>query len=136
MTCEVTTLSKVEQPELPGAMIMFAATTSSGSHEDAFGVGTMDISLHRPGQKYPWLDLCEVNYSAPTPAQYMYAETSPNRSIGSQAKSNIHRRVSKTQARYINLLIQEMLMNEFKGIIPPDDEIKELAKQRFPLDRV
>lgn len=117
---------------LPGAMIMFASTSCTGSSEDQYGVGDMDLSLYRPGQKYPWVDLGRINYSHPTASQYLDAETSPSMTEGWRAHSNIHRRVSKKQAEYINMLIREMLMKEFAGVIPPDDEIVELMKQRFP----
>lgn len=123
---------------LPGAMIMFATTSCTGSSEDQYGVGDMDLSLYRPGQKYPWIDLGRINYSHPTQSQYLAAENSEQQSTGwsghdcRMAYSNIHRRVSKKQAEYINMLIREMLMKEFAGVIPPDDEIVELMKQRFP----
>ncbi len=137
MEHQTTTLEEVkEAARLPGAMVMFSSALSSGNHENSYGVGKMDISLHRPGQEYTWIDLADIYYSHPTHEQYLDAETSPSMSEGRRAHSDIHRRISKKQAQYINLLIQDMLMKEFAGVIPPDDEIKDLLKQRFPNARI
>lgn len=136
MEHEKTVLEKVNDPRLPGAMIIFSQATSTGYHENSFGVGSMDVSFWRRDQKFQWIDLGHINYSNPTASQYLDAETSPDMSEGWKASADHHRRVSKLQAEYIVSLIQEMLMKEFKGVIPPDDEIKVLFKQRFPDKRL
>lgn len=131
MEHQTTNLEETKDPRLPGAMIMFSAALSTGSTENEYGVGDMDISLHRPGNKYPWIDLGRINFSNPTQKQYLDAEISDYGTDGRKAFLNINRRVSKIQAEYIALLIREMLMKEFNGAIPPDDEIQDLMKQRF-----
>lgn len=131
MEHKINTLEEQCDPHLPGAMITFASVCSTGSSENQYGIGDMDISLHRPGQQYPWLDLGRINFSNPTQSQYLDAETSPQFSEGRKAFADIERRLSKLQATYIVELFQEMMMKEFKGVIPPDDEIQELRKQHF-----
>lgn len=42
------TIEENKDPRLPGAMIMFASTSCTGSSEDQYGVGDMDLSLYRP----------------------------------------------------------------------------------------
>lgn len=123
------------ETKLPGAMIFFKSVNSTGSKEDEFGVGDMDISLHRPGEKYPWLDLGQINYSNPSLSQYRTAVNTVS-SKGSKPLSDINRRLSKKQAQWLFLLIQEMLTKEFAGVIPADDEIDDLVKERFPDKRL
>ena len=109
---------------LPGAMIQFTSIVNTGSSQNEYGVGDMDISLHRAGQKYPWVDLMRINFSNPTYEKYLDAETSPPNSKGRDAFSDINRRLSVKQANFIASKIMKMLNKEFPdGIIPPDDEI-------------
>lgn len=117
--------------ELPGATILFKTSTCTGYNQNSFGNGSMDISLHRPDYKFNWVDIGHIYFSRPTPEQVLDAETSPSGSDGQKAYGDMNRRLSFKQANYINLLIQDMLMKEFNGIIPPDDEIEILIKQRF-----
>ena len=63
--------------ELPGAQIEYQSICSTGSIENQFGVGKTDISLHRPGSKYQWVDLLNIGYSNPTENQMMDAQTVP-----------------------------------------------------------
>ena len=117
--------------ELPGAVIHFSSVGSTGSSQNGFGVGDIDISIHRPGEKFPWIDLGRINYSSPTQTQYEDAETSPDMSEGRKAYVDINRRISKKQANYITFLICEMLKSELNGEIPADYEIDDLLKQRL-----
>lgn len=115
---------------LPGAVVNFAGATSTGCHTNHLGIGSMDISLRRPGTPWPWLDLGEIYFASPTPAQYdaaVRAKATPG--PDGCAFSNIHRRLSRKQAEYIVGLISRMLEEKFKGQIPADDEIDMLKEQ-------
>lgn len=112
-----------EAPTLPGALVIFHRATSTGSSEDPWGVGDMSLALHRPDNKWPWIDLGCIQYAIPTPEQYLDAQTSPQFTEGSNAYGNIHRRLSKKQAALIVKKINEMIVREFPDGIPPDDEI-------------
>lgn len=107
--------------ELPGAQIDFQSICSTGSSENWFGVGKTDISLHRPGSKYPWVDLLDIGYSNPTDNQLLYAQTSPALSVIDG--SDIFRRVSRKQADAIKQVIMKALDKEFNGVIPADDDL-------------
>ena len=114
---------------LPGTQIPFQSICSTGSFHNAFGVGDMDISIHRPSSKYPWLDLGRINFSNPTPGQLLDAQTSPEYSEGSKALSDIHRRLSFKQANLIVNMMNIALGEAFNGTIPADDEIDEFFKK-------
>ncbi len=111
---------------LPGATVQFVSACTSGSSTNAYGVGSLSLQLYRPGNKYPWIDLGCINFSAPRPEQFEAAKKAnaenPYNEDG-QALSNIYRRLSKKQADYIQHLICEALTEKLKGEIPPDDEI-------------
>lgn len=116
---------------LPGAMIRFKSAGSNGSHENIYGVGEISLALHRPDAEYKWVDLGSIYYSAPTPEQYLDAETSPQFSEGNKAHSDINRRLSKKQAMFMVMKIREMIARQFSdGVIPPDDEIDLILKER------
>lgn len=116
---------------LPGAMIRFKSACSNGSHENIYGVGELSLALHRPDAVYKWVDLGCIYYSAPTPEQYLDAETSPQFSEGYKAHSDIHRRLSKKQAEFMVMKINEMIARQFSdAVIPSDDEIDLILKER------
>lgn len=109
------------EPVLPGAQIEFSSIHSSGRCQNHYGVGTTDISLHRPESKWPWVDLVDIRYAAPTQEMILDAQTKPG-SFNSEF-SGIMRRVSFKQARKIQEVIVKALEAEFKGVIPADDEL-------------
>lgn len=111
------------EPHLPGALIRFATASCCGSHENSFGIGDFSLALHRPQEKYAWVDLGHIYYSNPTPLQLEDAATSPKYSRGWNAVSDIHRRLSRKQAALVVDKINKMLVAEFADGIPPDDEI-------------
>ena len=112
------------EPHLPGALIRFASASCCGSHENGFGVGELSLTLHRPQEKYVWVDVGHIYYSSPTPSQLEDAETSPKYTNGWNAVADIHRRLSRKQAELVVNRINRMLATEFAEGIPPDDEIK------------
>jgi hypothetical protein len=114
---------------LPGAQIPFQSICSTGFSHSAFGVGDMDISIHRPSGTYPWLDLGRINFSNPTTNQLLDAQTSPAYSEGSKALSDIHRRLSFKQANLIVNMMNVTLSKAFNGEIPADDEVDEFFKK-------
>ncbi len=128
---------------LPGTHILFANATSTGHSQNQYGNGKMDLSLHRPGHQYPWLDLGVIYFSNPTAEQYKAAEEMQRAfPYGELAgnKSDMHRRLSFKQAEYINYLIREMLMDKLnRGGIPADDEVdvimKEIRENSLPSNR-
>lgn len=122
-----------ENKTLPGAMIRFTNPGSCGYHTNEYGVGSISLSAQRPGQEWPWLDLGHIFFSDPTPDQYKAAtEVREKNPYGPDAVSysDIHRRVSRTQASYIEMLISDMLNEKLNGVIPTDDEINAIMKER------
>lgn len=114
--------------------IHFNGAVTCGFTRDIFGNGQMDISLHSPKSKYPWKDLCEINFNDPEASRrFDLGPDSPDEEMRG-AYHTQQRRVSKIQAQYIALLIKNLLDSEFGGRIPSDEEIIEMAKERFPLD--
>jgi len=109
-------------------MIVFKQASSTGSRQNEYGVGSIDISLYRPDGKCKWVDLGEINYASPTSEQLLDAQTSPGFSKGAYANADIHRRLSFKQASAINNMIVIMLEKAFNGVIPPDDEMDEFFK--------
>lgn len=114
-------------PTLPGAPIRFRSVGCSGYHHNAFGVGSMDISIHREG-KWPWLDVGHVYFSDPTKEQILDADTSPFGSEGERAKSDIRRRLSFKQAQLVREVMSRALSLTFECEIPADDEIEQWRK--------
>lgn len=112
---------------LPGAPIRFRNISCSGYHQNAFGVGSMDISAQREG-KWPWLDIGRVNFSSPTQEQLLDADTSPFGSEGDNAKSDIRRRLSFKQAQLVREVMSRALTLTFECEFPADDEIDEWRK--------
>jgi hypothetical protein len=112
------------EPHLPGASIHFTNAGCCGSHENGYGVGEFSLAMHRPGQKYVWVDLGHIYYSNPTPSQLEDARTSPSFTAGSNSVSNIHRRLSRKQAQLLASRISQMINTEFSKGIPSDDEIQ------------
>lgn len=111
---------------LPGAMVMFTTSGSSGTHTNSFGNGAVDLYLHKPGQLPPWVNLGDIYFSSPTAEQLEDMQTSPMHSEGYKEYCTHKRRLSKKQAEYIQFKISQFLMSEFKGIIPADDEIDDI----------
>lgn len=107
---------------LPGAPIYIKSIGSTGHHQNATGVGSMDFSATRDGQ-YPWLDMGEVYFSNPTEEQMLDADTAPIDTEAGRDRSNIRRRMSFQQARLVNEVIARALKLTFNGEIPADDEI-------------
>ncbi len=112
------------EPHLPGAPVYFTNASCCGSHENGYGVGDFSLTLHRPGQKYVWVDLGHIYYSNPTPSQLEDAQTSPSFTAGAHAHADIHRRLSRKQAQLIVNRINRMINAEFFEGIPADDEIQ------------
>lgn len=114
---------------LPGAPILFKSARSTGHSTNGFGVGDMDISIHRPDSKYPWLDLGRINFASPTEQQLLDAQTSPAFSEGQKAFADINRRLSFKQAQLVRDIFIHTLEQAFRGEIPADDEIPDFLKQ-------
>lgn len=111
-------------------MIVFDRSGSSGSREDSYGSGEISFHLHRPDYQCPWVDLGHIYYSSPTADQYEDMVTSPNFDVGSHALGDYNRRLSKKQAHLIRAMISKFLMEEFKGVIPADDEIDTFIEEK------
>jgi hypothetical protein len=110
-----------------GAAIEFDHVTSSGYRQNAFGNGHIDISMHRPGPGYKWLDVLDIHFTQPTADQFMGCMTAPGHTEDAQEKSNMFRRLSFAQANYIKDILIKALEEEFAGgVIPSDEEIKQL----------
>ncbi len=119
-----TEVVETDEPHLPGAPVYFTNASCCGSHENGYGVGDFSLTLHRPGQKYVWVDLGHIYYSNPTPSQLEDAQTSPSFTAGAHAHADIHRRLSRKQAQLIVSRINRMINAEFFEGIPADDEIQ------------
>lgn len=117
-----------------GSAIEFEHVTSSGYSQNAFGNGNMDISMHRPGPGYKWLDVLDIHFTQPTTDQFMDCMTAPSHTEDAQEKSNMFRRLSFVQANYIKDILIKALEEEFAGgVIPSDEEIKcIIADARAP----
>ena len=109
-----------------GAQIPFTSVSYPGSCENEFGVGSMLVSLSRPGA-YPWVDLLQVSYADPSPDEMAAMESAAPFTPEWYARSDVNRRLSKKQAEYISRLIDKMLIEEFSKdgelCIPSDSEI-------------
>lgn len=109
-----------------GAAIPFTSVSYPGSSENEFGIGSMSVSLSRPGT-YPWVDLLRVSYADPSPDKMADMESVAPFAPGWHARSDVNRRLSKKQAEYIGRLIGKMLIEEFSKdgelCIPSDSEI-------------
>jgi hypothetical protein len=116
-----TLFEKKDTQMLPGISINFQSICSTGRHENSFGVGSTDISLHRTDKETPWMDLIEIKYSNPTQDQLLDAQTTPG--FLSRHTSDINRRVSFKQACLIQKVVMQALDKEFKGTIPADDDL-------------
>lgn len=114
---------------LPGAMVQFSKACSTGKHETAYGLGTMDISLYRPSHEYPWLDLGNINYSRSTAVEIEAAKAFKEKTGNGKIHSDIYRRLSAKQASCVSMIINDALMKAFDGVIPPDDEIDTFLQQ-------
>lgn len=116
-----------------GAAIEFDHVTSSGYTHNAFGNGNMDISMHRPGDGYKWLDVLAIHFTQPTADQFMDCMTAPGHTEETQEKSNMFRRLSFVQANYIKDIVIKALEEEFAGgVIPSDEEIKQILADAPP----
>ena len=111
-----------ENKTLPGAPIYIKSVGSTGNHQNAFGVGSIDFSATRNGN-YPWLDMGKVYFSSPSPQQLEAADAIPFGSKGDGNKSDIRRRLSFNQAQLVNDVITRAIKLTFNGEIPADDEI-------------
>jgi hypothetical protein len=113
---------------LPGTQIEFKQACSTGRTHRSFGVGDIDLSIHRPQSAYPWLDLGRINFASPTQEELLDAQTSPAFSDGANARVDINRRLSYKQAELVNTMIIHMLNKSFNGVIPADDEIADFLQ--------
>ncbi len=110
-----------------GAAIEFDHVTSSGYRQNAYGNGEMDISMHRPGPGYKWLDVLDIHFTQPTADQFMDCMTAPSHTEDAQEKSNMFRRLSFVQANYIKDILIKTLKETFAGgVIPSDEEINKI----------
>lgn len=117
-----------------GAAIEFDYVTSTGYSQNAFGNGNIDISMHRSGDEYKWLDLLQIQFTQPTDDQFLNCMTAPSYTEADKEKSNMFRRLSFVQAHYVKDVLMKALNEEFvNGRIPSDEEIKQiLANARAP----
>lgn len=110
-----------------GSVIEFDYVTSTGNHQDAFGNGSLDISLGRPNAHYKWLDLLDIKFTQPTPAQFKKCAEATDFTEESSARRHMFRRLSFVQANYIKDILVKALRDEFaSGVIPSDEEIKRI----------
>jgi hypothetical protein len=121
--------------EFHGKAIQIQPISSSGWHlEPEFGTG--DISLNTrlvvDGQvdNGHSIDIGKIEFTQPTTEQRLNADTTPFFTKEGINACNVNRRLSKIQAEYITALICKALNEEFNGVIPSDDEIKQLVGGR------
>lgn len=129
---EVAAVEAAKTPPVLGATIPFTAVSYPGSTESEFGIGSMSVSLCRPGP-YPWVDLLRVSYADPSPDKMAAMESAAPFTTEWHVRSDVNRRLSKKQAEYISRLIGKMLIEEFwkdgELCIPSDAEI-DIANRR------
>lgn len=112
-----------------GNAIIFTSSASSGSSENHYGNGSVDIYLHRPGSDYVWLDLGEINYTDSSSSMIKEMEAAKPYSQAANELPVHRRRLSRKQASYIQKEISNFLEERFQGVIPSDAEIVELEKK-------
>lgn len=101
-----------------GQVIEFTHATSTGSHENAYSVGSLDISLRKKDQR--WIDLLEIRYTNHTEEDYREAD----RKVSSTRDfSDMQRRLSRAQAEYLKDFLIAKITEEFNGVFPSDREI-------------
>lgn len=101
-----------------GQVIEFTHATSTGSHENVYSVGSLDISLRKKDQR--WIDLLEIRYTNHTEEDYREAD----RKVSSTRDfSDMHRRLSRAQAEYLKDFLIAKITEEFNGVFPSDREI-------------
>ncbi len=121
--------------EFHGKAIQIQPISSSGWNlEPEFGTG--DISLDtrlivkESNDNGHAIDIGKINFAQPTEEQRLNADTAPFFTKEGMKSTNVNRRLSKIQADYITALICKALNEEFNGVIPSDDEIKQLVGGR------
>ena len=108
---------------LPGAMTIFKSSSSSGSHENSYGNGEINLCLQTNNPSQPWISLGQIYFASPTKDQLEKMETAPSTSHDYLELCTMKRRLSKKQAHHIQKKISNFISDEFKGCISPDDEI-------------
>jgi hypothetical protein len=104
-----------------GQATEFEFVTSTGSHENAYGVGSLDVSMLKPDKS--WVDLLDIRYTNHTEEDYREADRK-RRSLCDL--SDMNRRLSKKQAEYLKDFILAKIREEFNGVFPSDREIRLL----------
>lgn len=114
-----------ETKQLGGAIIKLEGFYFPGSHSNEWTVGAISLAAFR-NTSWPNLDLGEIYYAAPTQAQALDAQTSPQFTPGNKAWSDINRRLSLKQAHLVGDIINAALKKAFHdNVIPADGDIKE-----------
>lgn len=93
--------------------------------EPEFGTGDISLSTRHTVDGHA-IDIGEIYFSQPTEEQRLNADTTPFFTKEGMKSTNVNRRLSKIQADYVTALICKALNEEFNGVIPSDDEIKQL----------
>jgi hypothetical protein len=113
---------------LHGKAVPIEDISSCGSSQEGkFGTGDMSISTRNMYDKW-YIDIGQIYFADPSEEQRLDAETTPTFSKEGMIAPNVNRRLSRIQAEYINRLICKALNAELKGIIPSDEEIKQILE--------
>ncbi len=95
--------------------------------EGKFGTGDLSISSRNVYDQWA-IDIGKIYFAEPSEEQRLDAETTPTFSKEGMTATDVGRRLSRIQAEYINSLICKALNAELKGIIPSDEEIKQILR--------
>jgi hypothetical protein len=113
---------------LHGKAVPIEDISSCGSSQEGkFGTGDMSISTRNMYDKWS-IDIGQIYFADPSEEQRLDAETTPTFSKEDMIATNVNRRLSRIQAEYINRLICKALNEELMGVIPSDEEIKQILK--------
>lgn len=109
----------------PGDHTLFANAYSGGSHENHLGMGEIDVSLYAPQYECPHIGIVSVSYANVSPQMRNVLDNMPLH-YPSEVAADVNRRVSRPQAEYVALLIQQMLVEKLGCDLPSDEELKTL----------
>lgn len=122
-------MNEIRKEMKAGKDIIFSSSGSSGHSENGYGNGSISLHLHTAGAKSPWTDLGQIDFTNPRQDQLEEMATAPFPSEGNTEFVHACRRLSFKQAKFLQEMISDMIMANFAGCFPSDEEIDDFRKK-------